>query len=325
MEDTDPMTYTSPCLADAQAWIDLDIEKAAADDGRLCAMLDDDENTCAGFEDFEAAYPLIPRDRWPDLIAAIDETGGWLERRVRKVKDQGRTGMCVYFDLAQCAEVRANWHFGDDSWIELAPGSGYRFNAASISSGSNVGGSLTWLESKGLLPADTEANRAHVAAGLFTHVYPSTGFREKPTAGWEKTARIFRVHEWRRLNSVDAWMTALFLGFPCSGGRKRHAISHQRPVQDGRRFLSMYCNSWGTDFGKEMPISPLSGTSRGFAFDSEDLIRTMTARGAFCLCSMRTPPWHRAPALANRVNRAAILTAAGLADLAQRLNRDPWT
>lgn len=291
------MSYTSPILptGQEQRFVDVDFCCEANDTGNLCGLLPEDENAMAGWRDFEAVESLIPRDQWPDLIAQIDASGGWLERRIRKVKNQGRTGMCVYFDLAQCAEICWNGQFGDTAWIELSPGSGYRFNASSPGSGSNVGSSITWLSAKGLLPADTPDNQARVQAGLFKHVYPSTGFYEKFPTGGAETARLFRADEFLRINTVEGWFTALMKRFPCSGGRDMHAVCHCRPVVDGRSFLSMYCNSWG-EWGAVRKISPMAGESKGFGFDSESKVRTMVSRGAFCVRTMLVPPWHRSAA-----------------------------
>jgi hypothetical protein len=286
------MSYASPVLPSGaeQQFVDVDFWREAEDTGNFCGLIPDDDNSMAGWRDFEAVEAMIPRDQWKDLIAEIDASGGWLERRIRKIKNQGRTGMCVYFDLAQCAEIVWNRQSGDDSWIELSPGSGYRFNASSPGSGSNVGSSITWLSAKGLLPADTEVNRAHVAAGLFKHVYPSTGYYEKFPDGGAETARLFRADEFLRINTVEGWFTALHRGYPCSGGRDMHAICHCRPIVDGSSFLSMYANSWG-NWGATRPISPLSGESQGFGFDSEGKVRTMVSRGAFCVRTMLVPPW----------------------------------
>lgn len=285
------MSYTSPVLATFdQRYLDLNLEREAEDTGNFCGMLPEDEEMMMAAPAWETAMEIIPRDRWPDLIGQIDASpDGWTERRIRKIKAQGREGSCVYNAAGLSFEVVWNLLFGDYLWIETSPMSGYRHNARSAGSGSNVFGACVWLRDHGLLPARTEVNEELVRAGLFKHTHPATGWSNKFQTGYETTMDDFRVHEWLRHTSVESWVTALLKGLPCVGGRDMHCIMHCRPLLDGRRLFSMYANSWGTNWGSEMQIS--GGKSRGFGLDSEAKIATMVRRGAWSPVTVKRPVW----------------------------------
>jgi hypothetical protein len=252
-------------------------------------ILDVPHEDAAVWQDFDATGLLIPRDQWKDRISQLDSSGGWLERRIRKIKNQSSEPSCTYNAGAQGLEIAWNKQFGDAAWVELSPISGYRYNGSRWS-GSSVPGCLDWLSEVGLIPTNSEANRQYVAARHFKHTHPNTGYGVSPPDGWRESAKLFRVHEFLKLKSVEAWFSALLQGFPCIGGRDGHCVCHVRPVVDGSKFLSMYSNSWGA-WGTSKPISPLSGESKGFGFDSEGKVRTMTSRGAWAIRSVFVPPW----------------------------------
>lgn len=283
------MSYTSPSLSLFQnADLDIDFQAEAKATDNVCGMIPDDGSVSFSCEDFETAGLLIPRSEWPDRIKAIDDAGGWLERLICKIKAQGREGSCVYNAAAQATEIAFNRQFGTENWTELSAISGYRNNARGPSSGSSVPGALVWMCDHGLIPVDTDANKAKVAAGLFQHTHPATGYYVKPAAGWPATAKLFRVQEWLKLTSVEAWVSALLRGYPCIGGRDWHCICHCRPLIDGKSIYSLYANSWGS-WGATYKIA--TGDARGFGIDSESKIRTMTSRGAWCIRTVFVPPF----------------------------------
>lgn len=279
--------YASPSLDRFQNDdLDVDFQAASVEAFAMCGMIEDDrEFDCASYEDAEA---IIPRSEWPDRIKTIDDGGGWLERMISKIKNQGREGTCVYNAAAQATEIAWCKAFGIENWIELSPISGYRNVARGPSSGSSVPGALTWMTDHGLIPVDNDANKARVGAGLFKHTHPATGFWTKPEAGWVDTAKLFRVQEFLKLTSVDSWVSALLQGFPCVGGRSMHCICHVRPMIDGNKIYSMYANSWN-GWGATYQIA--TGSQKGFGIDSESAIRTMTSRGAWCVRTVYVPPW----------------------------------
>jgi hypothetical protein len=269
--------------------MDMELEAYAQANNLMCGMIDDDPDLACGTLDWEeAGQPIIPRDRWPDLIGKIDAMGGWLERLIMKIKAQLSEPSCVYNAGAQSAEVIWNKIFGTHNWIELSPMSGYRHNGSRFS-GSSVAGCANWLDTVGLLPVNSQANLALVQKGYFQHTHPATGYDERFAEGWKSTAVMFRVQEWVRLKTVEQWFSALFQGFPCVGGRNRHCIMHCRPARLNGKYVSIYANSWGTKWGNQLEIA--TGMTRGFGVDSEGLVEVMVARGAWAPRTVRVVPW----------------------------------
>ena len=72
-----------------------------------------------------------------------------------------------------------------------------------------------------------------------------------------------------------------------SGG---HCVCHVRPMLDGGKIVSMYANSWGTDFGATHEIAGGVKT-RGFGYDSRAKISTMVSRGAWAIRTVIRPSW----------------------------------
>lgn len=290
--------YTSPILqVNFSRWLDVDFPREANATGNVCGCLPTPDKSRqaldAALPVYEAAFPVYPRDRWPDLIAERDanQGAGWIYRRIKRGKDQGREGTCVYNMLAQMLEMAWNSAYGDAWWIPFSPISGYRWNAPGPGTGSNVGDSILWAERKGLLPENTAANLALSQKGYFQHTHPATGYSEKFQTGWESTARLFRAMPaakggWYRVTTVEGWFSALFDGRCAGGGRDYHAIAHGGAAMDGRNVVSIYCNSWGK-WGATLQTS--DGPLQSFGFDSEAKVRTMVSRGAFVLVNMRRP------------------------------------
>src|SRR5512139_982882 len=66
----------------------------------------------AGMRNFEDAFAPLSREELFDAVDEIDDSGeGWLERRIRKIKNQGSEGSCVYNMLASMAEATSNKQF----------------------------------------------------------------------------------------------------------------------------------------------------------------------------------------------------------------------
>lgn len=283
------MDYTTPIIAGTDgAFLDVPFDTHAAANKLMCGWVPDDLDLARGTLDWaQAGMPIIERSRWPDLIQQIDAIGGWLERLIMKIKNQGREPSCVYNAGGQGTEIRWNWQFGLANWVELSAISGYRWNG-SLWSGSSVAGCANWLEGTGLLPVNSERNLQLVKQGLIQATHPATGYGASFADNWKATAKFFRVHEWIRLTSVEQWFSALFRGFPCIGGRNGHCICHVRPMMRNGKFVSCYANSWG-DWGESLEIG--TGMSKGFGFDSEGLVDVMTSRGAWAIRTVRVAPW----------------------------------
>lgn len=287
--------YTSPCLLD-QPYTDFydipDLAEMAQEISQECGLLEDPDELDAmlSIEDFATKVDLVPEVEWPERIRDIDSSPqGWTERRIRKIKAQGKEGTCVYNALAGGMEATWNWMFGDHWWVELSPVSGYRWNASGPRSGSNVGQSLIWALETGLIPADTDLNRQFIRDSYFSHVHPARGYYEKFATGWKATATMFRVQEFLKLRTVEEWFSALFQGFVCIGGRDRHCIAHYRPLLQAGHPSSLYANSWGP-WGLTMTISG-AVQAQGFGVDSYRKVDVMVNRGAYAIRSLRIPTW----------------------------------
>jgi hypothetical protein len=279
--------YTSPAEIDQQ-FIDVDFGPASEEAGRVCGMTPTPDDLMRAWPDYEAAMPTYPRDKWPDLIAAKDTAGGWPYRRITTPHDQNGDPSCTYNATALAHEITFNTEFGDHNCVGLSPMSGYHWNG-SRTSGSSVGGAIKWLSETGLLPVNSEANKAKVAAGLFAHTHPHNGYGNSFADGWKDTAKFFRADEWFRVSTVEAWVSAIINGFVCVGGRDSHCIGHCGLAMDGGKILSIYAQSWGIPWGFSLDTS--IGNIKTFGADSESKIKTMVAREGWCLRTVLRPSW----------------------------------
>lgn len=285
------MSYTSPIISSIdQRFIDVNFEREAADTGNFCGMLPPPDHLRDFSPDYEAAQRIYPEAQWPDLIAKIDATGGWLERYIRVIHNQGNEPSCVYAATAQATQIiQAKQHGVDQvrllSWI-----SGYRHNG-SRTSGSSVPGAAVWMEGTGLQPRNDDPRViADIAAGRYKYAHPATGYSVAQASGWKETAKHFRTHEWFKVSTVAAWVSAQIDGWVLLGGRDQHCVAHVRPMMDGGRIISMFANSWGKEFGATMEIAD-GIKSRGFGYDSRGKIETMVSRGAWAIRSVVKPSW----------------------------------
>jgi hypothetical protein len=285
---TDEMSYTSEILKGFnQSRFDLDFNREAEDTGNVCGWVPDSDDDLAAATPFEAVEDLIPKNQWKDRIAEIDaDPDGWLERMIVMILNQKSEPSCTHNASAQGQMITQGRMFGTHNVVPLSPMSSYRWNGSRFS-GSSVSGALNWLREVGQLPARTPENLALVEKGLFRHTHPFTGYGEPFMDNWKDTAKIFRVDEFLKLTSVEAWVTAQLKGYVCIGGRSGHCIVFVRPAWDGD-IMSIYCNSWGP-WNDEMQIA--TGMAKGFGVDGRGSIATMTSRGAWAIRSVVIPPW----------------------------------
>lgn len=285
------MTYTSPIISEVdQRYIDVPFETEADACDRLCGMLPPEDYLMGYSPDYEASNPIYPEAEWPERIARIDETGGWLERYIRTILDQGREPSCVYAATAQATQIVQAKQFGVHNVRLLSWISGYRHNGTRIS-GSSVPGAAVWMEGTGLQPrSDDQRVKDDIAAGRYKHAHPATGYGTAQASGWKETARHFRTHEWFKVTTVGAFVSALINGWVILGGRDGHCVCHVRPMLDGGKIISMYANSWGTDFGATHEIAGGVKT-RGFGYDTRAKISTMVSRGAWAIRTVVRPSW----------------------------------
>ena len=193
---------------------------------------------------------------------------------------------CVYNMAALMYQIIWNMQFGYKRAIQVSPISGYRWNARSPSSGSYVGGAATWLAGTGLLPTNRDEVKAILQPHGINVYHPNTGWSNSFQDNWKQTARFFRIDEWFKVSTVEAWVSALLNGFVCGGGRDGHAICHCGLTMNGGTLYSIYCNSWGS-WGST--LETVVGDLRSFGLDSEAKIRTMVGRDAWAVRSIVVP------------------------------------
>jgi hypothetical protein len=285
------MTHTSPIITSLdQRYIDVQFAVEAEDTGNLCGMLPPPDYLDGYSPDYEASQNVYSEARWPDLIAAIDDTGNWSEAYIREILAQLREPSCVYAATAQATQIIEAKQFGVDKARLLSWISGYRHNG-SRSSGSSVPGAAVWMEGTGLQPRnDDPLVIADIAAGVYRHSHPATGYGVAQASGWKETAKNFRTHEWFRVTTIGAFVSALIDGWVILGGRDGHCVCHVRPLLDNGRIISMYVNSWSSTWGSTQTIANGVRT-KGFGYDSKAKIQTMVSRGAWAIRSVVRPSW----------------------------------
>jgi hypothetical protein len=229
-----------------------------------------------------------------DSIEQVD-FDGWVynfevERDNSYVADGIGVHNCVYAATAQATQIIQAKQFGVNNVRLLSWISGYRHNGTRVS-GSSVPGAAVWMEGTGLQPrSDDQRVKDDIAAGRYKHAHPATGYGTAQASGWKETARHFRTHEWFKVTTVGAFVSALINGWVILGGRDGHCVCHVRPMLDGGKIISMYANSWGTDFGATHEIAGGVKT-RGFGYDTRAKISTMVSRGAWAIRTVVRPSW----------------------------------
>lgn len=234
------------------AWIDV----SPPENERFCLPRTD--RLGAAFPVYEDAVGIIPRSEWPAMLA---EKGRAMRPLVQKIKNQKQEGTCASNACGQGGEVVLVKQFGPEHWVELSAVSLYKRVAPNAQSGSTINDNIREISARGILPADTPANRKLVEAGYFKHVHPAVGFSVPLPAGWEETAKLFRVPEWFDVRSFEGFVSAILRGAPVFYGRASHAILGVWAVIDQGRLLIEYANSWDVTWGDQ-----------GFGYDSESFI-----------------------------------------------------
>lgn len=200
----------------------------------------------------------IPREQWPELIAVN------LSSRDLVAKIKGQTyGSCASHAACQCWEMCSNMRLGTHAWIELSPMSVYRHVNGGRDRGSTIGDNLRHMMDVGAIPVPGDRNReAMEIMDLDTsHVLGENDYRGVFPSGYKDTAKYFRFTEVFDIESFDGLITALLLEFPVEYGRSGHAITGVDPVEESRRYLIEYANSWRPTWGDQ-----------GFGRDTEQFV-----------------------------------------------------
>ena len=245
----------------------IDVDLLEIPDCQSAGALDGDGELMGDpFGDFEAENLMVPRADWEDLAGAMAPT---LAKCVRTVHNQGREGSCVANACCGAYEQAAFIQFGPSVYRELSPMSLYERIGRTAQSGAYIPDGIRELSDRGVLPADNADNRDR-----YDIVYPPTGFNPRRLArlDWEPVGALFRTSRVLKVNTFDAWISALLRGCPIVYGRQGHAIYSHRPVKDGYTWYAGYVNSWGRSWGDVVN----DDVGRGLGYDSERVISRCT-------------------------------------------------
>jgi hypothetical protein len=193
------------------------------------------------FKRYSAATPVMSREQVHAAIEKIDADGGGAERLVTRIFNQTQEGSCVGNATTQLLECGQALQVGKANVIPMSAISLYQLIAGGPMTGAQVSDALHALCTKGVMPLDTPKNRE-----LFgDQVMPHTGYYTKRPAGWEKTAALFKGHEFLVIRSMDEMLTALCRQQPVVVGREGHSILYLRAFFKNGRLYFLYVNSWG--------------------------------------------------------------------------------
>jgi len=187
----------------------------------------------------DAAKPLT--DAELRAIAEQQNENGGAEEYVTQIFDQGREGSCVGNAGAQLVEVIQAKAYGRHNVVPLSAMSLYQQIGRSARSGALVSDALETLAETGILPLDTDENRARFGAAVF----PATGFGRPWPDGWKATAENFRLAEFHVVRDLEHLLSALARQEPVVVGRSGHSICCLRLLWNNNQWAVLYANSWG--------------------------------------------------------------------------------
>jgi hypothetical protein len=196
----------------------------------------------------------IPKSEWPQWCEAFP-----LERFVPYVYHtvQQQMGCCVGASAVNCGnEGPLAFMLGPRLFVEGSAMSVYgdprpvgdnpRGIGRSPGSGASMSGGANYLSSYGMLPTPKYADQYD-----HTHVDMGDFYAKKP-AGSRSTARKWKVEVYY-VSTPEEWFAATMRdGLRVHLGRRGHALSGMAVKRDGRRYLYVLENTWGThkgDFG----------------------------------------------------------------------------
>ena len=185
--------------------------------------------------------PLIPREKWPELIEAKERNQSRLvdlcDYHGLSVLDQMRTNYCWIFSPVHCLEIMRMRQ--NQEMVRLSPAS----VGAKIKNFRNVGGwgteGLQYLVEHGCVPQEN---------------WPATAIdRRYDTRENDALRPLYRVTEWYELQprNFAQLATCLLLGFPVAIGLNwwGHEVTAMDLVMlRGGKFGVIIHNSWGEDW-----------------------------------------------------------------------------
>lgn len=215
--------------------------------------LGDEGKLCGAYEDSQEVYDY---SRIDEGIEKLDALGGGMDQLVVEIKSQLSEGSCVSQAFTQSNQVIQALQYGKDKITKLSAISLYKRIGRSPGSGAMVSDGIAEMRSRGILPLNTEENKAK-----YKHTMPNTGFYTPFPQGWEETAALFKGDEYYIVRTPQALFTALLKGCPVVVGRSGHSICYVRPMRKNGQRVVKYANSWSTNWG-----------DAGFGYDSSRMI-----------------------------------------------------
>lgn len=207
---------------------------------------------------------LIPRSDWDEWINQNDQNKSAAIDYSARFTHQGSSHECVCHAATQSFEIAYNRQLGIKHAVYFSPVALYtRITGGRQMGGSNVNDSLRELMNRGALPEHDgpewlggkggQAKRfkvtVHQTAGRSEDHWPTKGWiRESGfPAGWDQTAKHFRVLEAFTISGREQHGSALLRGLTIVNGRNGHSIPHCQLVKSGGKYMSKYRDSYNQD------------------------------------------------------------------------------
>jgi hypothetical protein len=219
------------------------------------------------FADYASAAPVLSRSEIIDEALKTEAEGAGNAGLIVEVKNQRNEGSCVGNASTQGLQVIQARRLGKDRVTLLSAIATYKQIGRSPNSGAMVDDSMEALQVVGTLPLDTPDNRRTYG----DQVMPATGFYTKFPAGWQQTARQFRLGEVLVVRSFEALLSAMLCGHPVVVGREGHSILYLDVLVRSGRLYALYVNSWG-QWGQGA-----GDFAYGFGLDTESQIKKSAA------------------------------------------------
>lgn len=208
----------------------------------------------------EAAFPIIPSEKWADLIKEKDANGSWMRATNDAAGvpclDQDGLGYChAYGTVGAGMTARAIMGL---PFVHL--------------SAESIGGIVTGWKNRGAVPDDDLeifVKYGACAQSFMDREWSLTPSKWKP--GWEQDALNHTVMECFDLNPAQIFeqeMTCVLLNIPTADWYNWWGHHIQGPLQakyEGGKFWLLKRNSWGRDYGDNGYFWMAEGYGRGLA------------------------------------------------------------
>jgi hypothetical protein len=185
----------------------------------------------AAFLPMSDVMDLVPRSDWKNRL------GVSLRPHVPIIHDQDGEGSCAG-NSSVLAGVEVLRSMAGLPFVHIAPSSLYKQSGRGRDAGSSLEDNLIFLRDVGCVPVEMWGGEL--------------GWNKRYPPGFKEEAAKYQVDEWFDLGTFEAFMTALFLGFPISygvfWGDGGHAICAVKPIHENGVWGCEFANSWGSNW-----------------------------------------------------------------------------